>query len=393
MKISLFRGGYQTTQTDETIEDWDEFVDLVTTPEIGQKNGDYFIRGFCDGARSDGNMQSVDLIIIDGDQTLDNGSSCVPLVTAHNVIKENGYTHVIYNSFSNDLTNNIHKWRLVIPCPDITDKQDLAQGVEEVITLLHERGVMVRNVVENNTTSQPWFLPRCNEACFEDFDYRYYDKNEYRLTGFTRPSAIFNAVESGKSLDEGQGIFSWDYVTSQFKEGTLHMGLKSACGWLILTTDWADSQIKQHLCALVEAICPDRDKVDRACNKGEIDSLIKYCRGKSGTSITAVANWKDHLISADELKGKVFPPVKWAVDGVIPEGLTVLAGDPKAGKSLMAVDICNAIASGGEAFGKQACVQGDVVYISLEDPQRRVQDRIKQQCDLWPGAFHLVDAA
>jgi len=266
----------------------------------------------------------------------------------------------------------------------------LAQGVEEIITILHTNGVMVRNVVENNTVSQPWFTPRCPDYKIDDFDFRYFDGESYKLTGYIIDSAKFNAESTGKSKDDGRGIFSWDHVYSQFKAGTLHQGLKSAIGWLVLTTDWANSQIKQALVPIVENLCPNKEKVDRAINKGEIDKLIKYCREKTGTNVTTVTNWKDHLISADELKDKEFPPVKWAVDGIIPEGLTVLAGDPKAGKSLMAVDICCSVASGEECFGTQKCTRGDVVYISLEDPERRVKDRIKQQCDLWPETFHLV---
>lgn len=97
--------------------------------------------------------------------------------------------------------------------------------------------------------------------------------------------------------------------------------------------------------------CPDKDKVERALEKGEIEKIIGFCRKKQGTEQVAESNWKDHLIDADILEHKEFPPIVWAVDGVIPEGLTVLAGDPKAGKSLMAVDICSSIASGGQALG------------------------------------------
>lgn len=386
MKISLFRGGWQTEYPSETIESWDELVDIVTTPEEGQKNGDYIVRGFCDGKRQDSSMKTIDLIIIDGDQTLTNGKTCEPLLKSHNAIKHRNITHVIFNSYSNDPWNNINKWRILIPCPDIVDKATLSQGVDEIITILHQDGVNVKNAKENHVISQPWFTPRCRTGLIDDFDFRTHDGAEYRLTGKIIDSARYGNNPEQK---EQGGIFSWETVGEMFRSGTLHQGLKMACGWMVFSTDWSDSQIKQFL-AQVVVQCPDKEKVDRALKGDEVDKLLQYCRKKQGTDQVAEVNWKDHLIDADKLKDKEFPPIVWAVDGVVPEGLTVLAGDPKAGKSLMAVDMCSSIASGTEAFGGRKCVEGDVVYISLEDPERRVKERIKQQCDLWPNKFHLV---
>ena len=387
MKISLFRGGVQNTTPDLTIESWDDFVDIVTSPKVGQKNGDYFIRGLCDGTRDDKNIKTIDFIIIDGDKTTDNGSSCVPLLAVHEVLKEKNITHVIYNSYSNDIYNNINKWRAVIPSDDIVDAETLRQGVAEIITIFHSASLPVCNVGENNVLSQPWFTPRVRAGYESDFDFRFFDGNKYSLTGNISESAAIN--ESSDKIKEGTGIFSWDIVREIFISGSLHQGLKSAIGWMVFSTDWADSQIKQLMATMI-MLCPDKEKRNRAIKKGEIDSLIKYCREKSGTNIVSEANWKDHLISADKLQHKDFPPIKWAVEGIIPEGLTIFAGDPKAGKSLAAVDICSAIASGTQALGKCDCVAGDVVYISLEDPERRVKERIKQQCDRWPSTFHLV---
>ncbi len=39
------------------------------------------------------------------------------------------------------------------------------------------------------------------------------------------------------------------------------------------------------------------------------------------------------IFSAAELQGRVFPPIKWIVPDILPEGLTLLAGKPKLGKS------------------------------------------------------------
>ena len=390
MKISVFEHGYTNLISNKVIEDWNELVDVLIDVKPGKKNGTYITRGFCDGPRADENIQGMDLIIIDGDSLLDNGSSCCHPDGVHNLLKEKNITHCIHSSYSQDLANNILKWRAIIPCNDLVDAGALKQGVGEVISLFHEHGFMIRNVRENVAESQPWFLPRCPEGLEDDFFSAYHDGTPWELHGIpvTSSAKIAFITETGKNNGAG-GHFSWDWALEQFRSGTLHQGIKSICGWLIHTTDWADSQIKSYLITQISLLCPNQEKVKRARETKEIDNLIKYCREKHGV-IERAANWKDNILSADELQSKEFPPIKWAVDGVIPEGLTILAGDPKAGKSLMAVDVCSAIASGVEAFGNRSCVKGTCVYISLEDPPRRVKARIQQQCDLWPETFKLV---
>ena len=80
--------------------------------------------------------------------------------------------------------------------------------------------------------------------------------------------------------------------------------------------------------------------------------------------------------NANELINKRFPPVKWAVDGFLPSGCTILAGNPKAGKSILALHLALAVALGSHALGKIKVQQGDVLYLALEDGERRLQERI-----------------
>jgi hypothetical protein len=48
---------------------------------------------------------------------------------------------------------------------------------------------------------------------------------------------------------------------------------------------------------------------------------------------SANKDWRDGMISARELCTQRFAPLKFIVPGTIPEGLTILAGRPKIGKS------------------------------------------------------------
>jgi len=85
-------------------------------------------------------------------------------------------------------------------------------------------------------------------------------------------------------------------------------------------------------------------------------------------------------ISARDLCDLDFPPIKYVVPGYIAEGLTLLAGKPKLGKSWFAMEIGLAVAIGGICLGNVHCEQGDVLYLALEDNRRRLQSRIRR---LW----------
>ena len=49
-------------------------------------------------------------------------------------------------------------------------------------------------------------------------------------------------------------------------------------------------------------------------------------------------------ITANALQSEEFPPLRYAVEGYLAEGVTLLAGKPKIGKSWMALDFAMAVA-------------------------------------------------
>lgn len=81
-------------------------------------------------------------------------------------------------------------------------------------------------------------------------------------------------------------------------------------------------------------------------------------------------------ISAETLLEMDFPPVSYVVEGYIAEGLTILAGRPKLGKSWMALGFGVAVATGGQTLGVD-CEPGDVLYMALEDNRRRLKERLE----------------
>jgi hypothetical protein len=83
-------------------------------------------------------------------------------------------------------------------------------------------------------------------------------------------------------------------------------------------------------------------------------------------------------MTAAELMGLTFEPTRWVVPDVLPEGLSLLVGKPKKGKSWMALGLCEAVATGGVAFGTRRVEQGDTLYLALEDGYKRLQKRLKK---------------
>ena len=56
--------------------------------------------------------------------------------------------------------------------------------------------------------------------------------------------------------------------------------------------------------------------------------------------------------------------------------MSILAGGPKVGKSILALHLAVGVAIGGCVLGKINVLKGQVLYLALEDTQRRIQDRI-----------------
>lgn len=82
--------------------------------------------------------------------------------------------------------------------------------------------------------------------------------------------------------------------------------------------------------------------------------------------------WTDTEIMEAEM-----PESQFVVPGYVPEGLTILAGGQKFGKSWLALQLAVAIACGGHAMGRVEVTQGEVLFLALEDTPRRLKKRLQ----------------
>lgn len=94
------------------------------------------------------------------------------------------------------------------------------------------------------------------------------------------------------------------------------------------------------------------------------------------STLEQVGRREGAYFTADELVSTDFPDPRWAVPGLIAEGLTLLAGPPKLGKSWLVLGLGISTASGSRALGKIESVEGDVLYCALEDTPRRIKSRL-----------------
>ena len=83
--------------------------------------------------------------------------------------------------------------------------------------------------------------------------------------------------------------------------------------------------------------------------------------------------------NAQTLLTQKFEPIRWAIQDMVPEGVSLLVGPPKVGKSWLTLQFAIAIANGSNIWnGRQAEAAGDVLMLCLEDNDRRIQSRIQK---------------
>lgn len=90
-----------------------------------------------------------------------------------------------------------------------------------------------------------------------------------------------------------------------------------------------------------------------------------------------------HSIGAGKLADMEFSPLIEPVKGLIVEGLTLLCGASKIGKSWLVLQMCAAVAAGAQFLGRET-IPGKVLYCAFEDGERRLQTRLQKQ-DSTPG--------
>lgn len=80
-------------------------------------------------------------------------------------------------------------------------------------------------------------------------------------------------------------------------------------------------------------------------------------------------------MTGQELMEAIFPEPRWFVEGLLTSGLTILAGDPKIGKSFFILQLLQYIATGTPFLGLPT-IKAATLYLALEDTFSRIQRRL-----------------
>ena len=98
---------------------------------------------------------------------------------------------------------------------------------------------------------------------------------------------------------------------------------------------------------------------------------------------------KLETVTAEQLQSAPYAPVPFLVEELLPEGLHILAGAPKIGKSWLALWLCLCVAQ-GQPLWNFAVTQGEVLYLSLEDSYWRIQSRLFDLTEDAPSTLHFA---
>ena len=123
----------------------------------------------------------------------------------------------------------------------------------------------------------------------------------------------------------------------------------------------------------IKALQQAKEEIDKHTDTDTvIKNLIPALAG------VTIARNEAGIKSAAELLKTDFPPIRWIVPGLIGEGLTLINGAPKIGKSWLVLNLAIAAASGGAFLGELPATQTGTLYLALEDTERRLKNRLQK---------------
>jgi len=113
---------------------------------------------------------------------------------------------------------------------------------------------------------------------------------------------------------------------------------------------------------------------------GEIPEWVVTGKARQVETKRKPANGEDEAppptpISGRAIALKDYPPTEWLIEELVPFGLIVFAGKPKIGKSWLALQIALSCAIGTPTFGRLSTMQCGVLYLALEDGEKRIHAR------------------
>lgn len=204
------------------------------------------------------------------------------------------------------------------------------------------------------------------------------------LTNQTDPVIVCEGEKAAEALAE-LGLLAVGTVTgagSTPSKGALSV-LQGREVWL-----WPDNdQIgREHMERISKLIQPSPKWIEWPDAPDKGDAADYAAQGGVAAGVTALVTTRavklvpqrsgPKIWTASELSDARFIAPRWAIPGLLPAGLAILAGRPKLGKSWLGLGWAIDLARGTLVFRKMEVVAGEVLYLALEDGPQRMQERI-----------------
>ena len=94
-------------------------------------------------------------------------------------------------------------------------------------------------------------------------------------------------------------------------------------------------------------------------------------------------------IDGETLMSQPLTPLNFVVNTLLSQGLHILAGSPKVGKSWLALWLAVTVAKGDPVWG-MGVKQGTTLYLCLEDSTLRIQNRLFEITEDAPASVHFT---
>jgi KaiC/GvpD/RAD55 family RecA-like ATPase len=178
LMLACATGGATDAKLKAVKFDWEKLKERLKKPKVGQKDGPYYVRGgeLAGERRTTENLLSGELIILDGDSSLDPEtgeitSGAPPMASVCDALSAMGITYFAHTSHSFQ-KGKLEKYRVIIPAK-LKNEAELNASVDYLIAQLHLRQIWLADVNENHKWIQPWFFSRVkDDQALNDFCHR-----------------------------------------------------------------------------------------------------------------------------------------------------------------------------------------------------------------------------
>ena len=114
-----------------------------------------------------------------------------------------------------------------------------------------------------------------------------------------------------------------------------------------------------------------------------VESLARRANGTRPEQDEILDDYDPFIFTdASAIMAKPLQPRRWLIPGLIADGLTLLGGSPKSGKSYLSYALALAVATFGTWCHHWPVEQGKVIYAALEDDELDTRQRLEE---LAPG--------